>query len=132
MFSRSFQNQKYTIRVDATTDSRSMSFDTCFEINTHDALPRSFKTVNGRTFTRTKLERYESVVDRIWCEGNVTFADLKKHIPTIFNYEIIKSLNSQSYLKENIGQVIALGSAIIGEKKTKRIMKNKHSLYTME
>lgn len=126
MLPKSFQSRQYTIRAYTTTDSEVMSFDTCFEINRYDILPRSFKTRNGRTFTKIKLKQYKSVVDRIQCEGHVTFADLKRHMPTIFDPKIIRSLNSQSYLRENIDQIIVLGSAIIGEETTRRIIGNRH------
>lgn len=122
MLFRIFQGKQYTVRAYVTADSDVLSFDKCFEIDRHDILPKPFQTRNGRTFTRTRLRVYESVVYRIQCEGHVTFAHLRKHLPTLFDLGIVRLLNSLSYLGENVEQIMALGSAIIGEERTREIV----------
>lgn len=125
MFFKLFQGRHYTIRAFITIDSETLSFDRCFEIDRNDLLPKSFRTRNGRTFTKTKLRAYESIVHRVQCDGNVTFTNLKKHMPTLFDFKTIRSLNSMSYLRENMQQIVSLGSAIIGEEKTKTIIRSR-------
>lgn len=108
-----------------TTNSEVLSFDRFFEIDRNDILPKSFRTRNGRTFTKIKLREYESAVYRVQCDGHVTFAHLKKHMPTLFDSKVIRSLNSMSYLRENMEQIMDLGSAIIGEEKTRKIIRSR-------
>jgi hypothetical protein len=125
MFYRLFQTGDYMIEAYLTGKSDKISFNECFEIIAPDELQkkllRTFKIRNDRVFNKVKLQSYESELISLKCTGQVTLTDLKKHLPTVFDYQYIKKHNSELFIKKNKDLIANIASSIIGEENTKNI-----------
>jgi len=125
MFIKQFHSDKYTIKAEMENNSDLVSFDRCFVINTPGVLPKSFKIRDDRVYTKVKLRRYENVLHRVECTGEVSFRGLCRFMPSVFDVREVKRMNEREFIKENFIQIVGLSEEVIGREKAEEILRGK-------
>lgn len=125
MFMTSYQTERYVINVYTTNKSPLISFETCFIFNSSEILPKTFKIRGNKVFSKTKLEKYESTLLKIECKGKIEMDDLKKHLPTIFDYKIIRKYNSATFIEKHLDDILKLSTPILGKDEALNLIKKK-------
>lgn len=125
MFIKKFQSEKFVITAEMENNSEYVSFDRCFIINTPDILPKSFKIRDDRVYCKAKLKRYDNVLLRVECSGKVTFRNLQRFMPSVFDFKHIRKMNEKTFIKDNFVQILRLSGEVIGKEKAEQILKEK-------
>lgn len=125
MYLKHYETNEYSIEILLSNKSESISFDQCFEFNQSKILPKIFKLRDNRVFSKIKLKKFESTLIRITCKGKITFSELKRILPTIFDTKVIKRLNEYNFVESNKEQLIEMSKEIIGKEKAEGLMNKK-------
>lgn len=96
------------------------SFSTCFEISqtgTGFGLPKPFRRRGPKIFCRARLRpgSYHREVSRVECAGTVTFSDLRRLLPSIFDVQYIRAYNRTVFINQNRTEIVRLLAQILDE-----------------
>lgn len=130
MYRKTYQNEKISIEAELENDSPLISFDECFYIDDSGCekslvMPKAFKIRDNRIFYKYRLNTYNNRIIRIICKGNVNFRDLKRFLPTVFDYNEIRKINEKEFINKNYDQIIELTKGIINKDEVESILNKK-------
>lgn len=128
MFTLLYQTNKYKIVAILTNKSDIISFNECFEIIASDEilkyLSKYIKIRCNRAYPKNKLLTFESEILKITLAGKIAIDDLKKHLPTVFDNNYIKRMNSMEFMETNKEIIIETAGNIIGKENSKKLVDN--------
>ena len=104
-----------------------VSFDGCFDMpcigDGHIRLPGAFRVRGSKVFCSKKIANPGNIVHSVECTGGVTYADLRRHVPSIFDMQFINKTNSDWYLRENLGLIVDIASEVLDRDEVLSILK---------
>ena len=73
-------------------------------------------------FADSKVDGYNNIVESISLGGDVSFADLRSIIPSIFDRKYVCAHQDCAYLIRNAPEILRLSAGIIGSEKCSSIL----------